>query len=39
MAIPTPKVEIGFDILSSGIGPYFYLDDPVKGKLDNTSFS
>jgi hypothetical protein len=38
MAIPTPKVEIGFDILSSGIGPYFYLDDPVKGKLDNTQF-
>lgn len=38
MSIPTPKVEIGFDILSSGVGPYFYLDDPVKGQLDNTQF-
>jgi hypothetical protein len=38
MAIPAPKVEIGFDTLSSGIGPYFYLDDPVKGLLDNTDF-
>ena len=38
MAVPTPKVEIGFDILSSGQGPYFYLDDPVKGKLDNTEY-
>lgn len=38
MAIPTPKVEIGFDILSSGFGPYFILDDPVKGKLDNTNY-
>jgi hypothetical protein len=38
MAIPTPKVEIGFDILSSGVGPYFYLDDAVKGVLDNTEY-
>ena len=38
MAIPTPKVEIGFDILSSGAGPYFYLDDPEKGVLDNTEY-
>ena len=38
MAVPTPKVEIGFDILSSGFGPYFVLDDPVKGKLDNTDY-
>jgi len=38
MAIPTPLVEIGFDILSSGFGPYFILDDPVKGKLDNTEY-
>lgn len=38
MAIPTPKVEIGFDILSSGFGPYFILDDPLKGKLDNTNY-
>lgn len=38
MTIPTPKVEIGFDILSSGIGPYFYLDDAIKGVLDNTEY-
>jgi hypothetical protein len=38
MAVPTPKVEIGFDILSSGFGPYFVLDDAVKGKLDNTDY-
>jgi len=38
MAIPAPKVEIGFDILSSGFGPYFILDDPLKGKLDNTDY-
>ena len=38
MPIPTPLVEIGFDILSSGAGPYFFLDDPVKGKLDNTEY-
>jgi hypothetical protein len=35
---PVQKVEIGFDILSSGLGPYFILDDPTKGQLDNTSF-
>jgi hypothetical protein len=35
---PVQKVEIGFDILSSGLGPYFILDDPIKGKLDNTEY-
>jgi hypothetical protein len=35
---PVQKVEIGFDILSSGLGPYFILDDPIKGKLNNTEF-
>jgi hypothetical protein len=35
---PAQKVEIGFDILSSGLGPYFILDDPIKGKLDNTEY-
>lgn len=38
MSQPVQKVEIGFDILSSGLGPYFILDDPTKGQLDNTSF-
>jgi hypothetical protein len=32
---PVQKVELGFDILSSGLGPYFILDDPIKGKLNN----
>jgi hypothetical protein len=38
MAIPTPKVEIGFDLTDSPIGPFFRLDDPVAGKLDNTDY-
>lgn len=36
--MPTQLVEIGFD-LSSAIGPFFTLDDPVKGRLDNTDFT
>jgi len=31
------KIELGFDLPSS-TGPFFTLDDPVKGKLDNTSY-
>ncbi len=31
-------MELGFDILSSGLGPYFILDDPIKGKLNNTEY-
>ena len=38
MAVPTPKVEIGFDLTETGVGPFFRLDDPVKGKLDNTDW-
>ncbi len=38
MSQPVQKVELGFDILSSGLGPYFILDDPIKGKLDNTEY-
>ena len=38
MGLPTKTVEIGFD-LSSGGGPFFTLDDPVAGVLDNTSFT
>ena len=37
MAVPQPKVEIGFDIVGAN-APFFTLDDPVKGVLDNTSF-
>lgn len=38
MAMPTQKVEIGFDLTDTGTGPYFRLDDPVQGVLDNTSY-
>jgi hypothetical protein len=37
MAIPIPKVEIGFDIVGTN-APFFTLDNPTKGVLDNTSF-
>ena len=38
MAIPTPKVEIGFDLTDSPIGPFFRLDDSVAGVLDNADY-
>lgn len=38
MSIPTPKVEIGFDLTDSPIGPFFRLDDDTAGRLDNTEF-
>jgi hypothetical protein len=38
MAIPVPLVEIGFDIVGFN-APFFTLDDPTKGLLDNTEFT
>jgi len=38
MSIPTPKVEIGFDLTDSPIGPFFRLDDDESGRLDNTEY-
>jgi hypothetical protein len=38
MAVPTPLIEIGFDLTETGTGPFFRLDDAVKGKLDNTAW-
>ena len=38
MPVPTTTVEIGFDLSSLG-GPFFTLDDPVAGVLDNTEFT
>lgn len=38
MAVPTPLVEIGFDLTETGAGPFFLLDNPVRGKLDNTEW-
>lgn len=32
------KVEVGFDLVLPS-GPFFTLDDPVKGKLDNTEYT
>jgi hypothetical protein len=37
MSIPTPKVEIGFDITGSN-APLFTLDSPTKGVLNNTDY-
>jgi hypothetical protein len=34
MTVPTPTVEIGFDLTESPIGPFIRLDDPVEGTLD-----
>lgn len=38
MTLPSPKVEIGFDLTDSPVGPFFRLDDLVAGRLDNTSY-
>lgn len=36
--MPEQLVEIGFDLVLP-TGPFFTLDDPVKGQLDNTSYT
>lgn len=38
MAIPTPKIELGFDLTSTGNGPFFRLDSSTAGVLDNTDY-
>ena len=38
MGMPVEKIEVGFDLIDSPIAPFFVLDDPVKGKLDNTQY-
>jgi hypothetical protein len=38
MSAPSTKVEIGFDLSALG-GPFFILDDPVQGVLDNTTYT
>lgn len=38
MTKPITKVEVGFDLTDSPIGPFFRLDDPVRGVLDNTEY-
>ena len=37
MSLPVPKVEVGFDVVGAN-APFFRLDDPVKGVLDNTQY-
>lgn len=37
MAIPIPLVEIGFDIVGTN-APFLTLDDPTKGKLDDSNY-
>lgn len=38
MTVLAPKVELGFDLTDSPIGPFFRLDDPTAGRLDNTEY-
>jgi len=38
MAMPTEKVEIGFDLVS-GTGPFLKLDNPVSGRLDDPDWT
>src|SRR6056297_2926990 len=38
MTLPVEKVEIGFDLTDSPIGPFFRLNDSVAGRLDNTEY-
>lgn len=38
MALPIEKVEIGFDLTDSPIGPFFRLNDTTAGRLDNTEY-
>jgi len=35
---PAQKIEIGFDLTETGTGPFFRLDDPIQGVLDNTEW-
>ena len=39
MAKPSQKVEIGFDLTETGSGPFFRLNDPIQGVLDNVDFT
>jgi len=38
MSVPATTVEVGFDLSALG-GPFFILDDPVQGVLDNTEYT
>lgn len=38
MPKPNEKVEIGFDLTQNNVGPYFRLNDPIAGVLDNTQY-
>jgi hypothetical protein len=38
MAIPSTKIELGFDLTETGAGPFLTLDNPVSGQLDNSDW-
>lgn len=38
MSVPTPKVEIGFDLTATASNAYFRLDDALAGQLDNPNY-
>lgn len=39
MSIPTPKVEVGFDLTGSNIGPFLRLNNAVSGRLDDPDWT
>lgn len=39
MSIPTPKVEVGFDLTGSNIGPFLRLNNAVSGRLDDPAWT
>lgn len=39
MSVPVQKVELGLDLTDSPIGPFFRLNDPVAGRLDNLQYT
>jgi hypothetical protein len=39
MAMPTIKVEVGFDLTGSNIGPFLRLNDPVAGQLNDPDWT
>jgi len=38
MTAAAPKVEVGFDLTESSIGPFLRLNDPVAGKLNSPDY-
>ena len=39
MTIPIPRIEVGFDLTNSNIGPFLRLNNPVSGQLDTAAWT